>query len=85
MKKQKLNVRMPQHVHLELAEIAYENGLSMNALAVMALQNFIGYVCSHGRLPGTHKNPKRGREKAIRSFTKTRGRNGGEPTVTRLK
>lgn len=59
MKKQKLNVRMPLYIHAELAEIAYENGLSMNALVVMALQNFVGYVSTNCRLPGTHRNPKR--------------------------
>jgi len=64
MKKQKLNVRMPPHIHLELAEIAYENGLSMNSVAVMALQNYIGYVTSNGRLPGTHAKPQRARQRA---------------------
>ena len=57
--KQKLNVRMPADLHLELAVLAYEQGLAMNTLAVMALRNYLGYVATHNRLPGTHPTPRR--------------------------
>lgn len=60
MDKQKLNVRMPADLHRGLSEVAEEYGLSMNAMAVMALRNFVGYVESQRRLPGTHPAPKQG-------------------------
>ncbi len=54
MQKQKLNVRMPQEIYQELAAVATDYGVSMNALAVMALRNYVGYVGNEGRLPGTY-------------------------------
>ena len=61
MEKQKLNVRMPQEIYEELAAVAIDYGVSMNALAVMALRNYVGYVGNQGRLPGTYplKQPVR--------------------------
>jgi preprotein translocase subunit SecA len=54
MERKKLNVRLPADLHEDLADVAAQYDLSMNTVAVLAVRNYVGYVASRGRLPGTY-------------------------------
>lgn len=74
VQKQKLNVRLPVGLHQRLGFVAEEYGLSMNAMAVLAVDNYVGYVETHRRLPGGHSRKHRPVPEPVPPVTKP-GRN----------
>lgn len=75
MERKKLNVRLPADLHEDLAEVAAQYDLSMNTVAVLAVRNYVGYVASTGRLPGTHPTNKGTAKKRKPSVQERPGRN----------
>ena len=57
MQRQKFNLRLPVELYRQLGSLADEYGLSKNAIALLALRNYLSYAAKYRRLPGTHEKP----------------------------